>query len=491
LELGAGCGPITRYLGENYKHVDAIEGTFKRAIINRERCRGLDNVRIFCSDVKNLKLEPVYDAVFLVGVLEYAPLYFSGEKNPATFLIELAKSALKPDGTLVIAIENKIGIKYFSGCPEDHNGKIYSGIHGYPQGKCPVTFSKKEIKNLLGDAGFKNIFFNYCFPDYKFLSTIFNDNGGDENFYLHNWIETPFSASDIRVYTFDEALVIKTLSEAGLMGELANSFLIMANQRSDSVFPKDWIAKKFSTKRRKKLLCSTTLKMFPEIHIEKKRLLGQEEEVMFKDKTDTVEVKHKIFDSRWIGGDLMIFDFFKAIYAKNIKEKFTEILKIYYQELIKKYSVNSLDGKGYPLLRGVAVDFVPRNIIKKEGKLFSIDDEWTVGDHIPADYCLFRAINDVLFSQQPRVKKKIKNVDKFTIEIIKYFFPNYNTKRYIENITLEKKFQNTATAELFKINFINSHKVLTQIKNFRPIRKLWNILPEDLKFAVKKMLFNN
>ena len=41
-------------------------------------------INTFLSDVKDLKFEPVYDAVFLVGVLEYAPLYFADSKNPSS-----------------------------------------------------------------------------------------------------------------------------------------------------------------------------------------------------------------------------------------------------------------------------------------------------------------------------------------------------------------------------------------------------------------------
>jgi hypothetical protein len=47
LELGAGCGAITRYLGENCLSVDAIEGSYTRSSIARERCSDLHNVKIF------------------------------------------------------------------------------------------------------------------------------------------------------------------------------------------------------------------------------------------------------------------------------------------------------------------------------------------------------------------------------------------------------------------------------------------------------------
>ena len=35
---------------------------------------------------------------------------------------------LKKGGRIVIAIENRLGLKYFAGCAEDHLGTYFSGI---------------------------------------------------------------------------------------------------------------------------------------------------------------------------------------------------------------------------------------------------------------------------------------------------------------------------------------------------------------------------
>ena len=44
LEIGAGCGAITRFLGETGATVLALEGSLARARIAASRCRDLDNV---------------------------------------------------------------------------------------------------------------------------------------------------------------------------------------------------------------------------------------------------------------------------------------------------------------------------------------------------------------------------------------------------------------------------------------------------------------
>ena len=75
LELGAGCGAITRQLGETGATITAIEGSLARARAASERCRDLPNVKVHCSDFNNIALEPVYDVVTLIGVLEYLAVF--------------------------------------------------------------------------------------------------------------------------------------------------------------------------------------------------------------------------------------------------------------------------------------------------------------------------------------------------------------------------------------------------------------------------------
>ena len=77
LELGCGCGAISRYLGELGIEIDAIEGSLRRAEIARLRCAELDNVTIINQNFNALKLSAnTYDSVFLIGVLEYAKRFY-------------------------------------------------------------------------------------------------------------------------------------------------------------------------------------------------------------------------------------------------------------------------------------------------------------------------------------------------------------------------------------------------------------------------------
>src|ERR1039458_2432232 len=76
LELGCGCGAVTRYLGEIGANVVAVEGSLARARVAAERIRDLANVRVVVDDLLRFDTEETFDWVFLIGVLEYAAVFF-------------------------------------------------------------------------------------------------------------------------------------------------------------------------------------------------------------------------------------------------------------------------------------------------------------------------------------------------------------------------------------------------------------------------------
>ena len=75
LEVGAGCGAITRYLGESGANVIALEGSLRRAAIARSRTRDLDNVDVVADRFSEFSCKQKFDVVTLIGVLEYANLF--------------------------------------------------------------------------------------------------------------------------------------------------------------------------------------------------------------------------------------------------------------------------------------------------------------------------------------------------------------------------------------------------------------------------------
>lgn len=219
LEIGAGCGAITTTLLNKNMQVTAIEMSYKRALINHERNKS-KNLNIIVGNFFDIEVEQKFDYVTIIGVLEYIEAY--SEHTYEEFLRKV-KSLLKPDGKVILAIENRFGLKYFAGTREDHSGIFFQGIEGYQYGRGIKTFTKKELVKLIEKAGFSTYNFYYPFPDYKFPYTIFSDEYlpkvGDIRNILHNYDQD-------RLGLFNEEKVYDSLIENGLFTEFSNSFLV-------------------------------------------------------------------------------------------------------------------------------------------------------------------------------------------------------------------------------------------------------------------------
>lgn len=235
LELGCGCGAVTRYFAENGMMVDAIEGSYSRSRIAAERCRDLASARIYNINYNDIDFYPShYDYALLIGVLEYAPMFIGvADYDPVQAVKKVLmnlRQSLKPNGHLIIAIENKLGMKYFSGCHEDHTSIEYDGILGYPSTDKIITFSKKELSDILAECGFKATHFYYPFPDYKLPSTIISSEYMSrarypENLFARIWFR---SYAKERRYRFPELFFSDSLKKAGIIENFANSFLVVA-----------------------------------------------------------------------------------------------------------------------------------------------------------------------------------------------------------------------------------------------------------------------
>lgn len=238
LELGAGCGSITRQLGETGADVTAIEGSHNRARCARERCRDLSNVSIFCSNFQDIEHDSQFDFVTLIGVLEYSPLFIDSQ-DPFVDCLRMARGALKPGGHLLIAIENQLGLKYFSGITEDHLAVPYVGIEDRYQAKGVRTLGQAELRRKIIDAGFLHTEFQYPFPDYKLPRYILFEEAFSDPEFMPEEIIRHLRARDYSGRGNEEidlALVWPVVTRNGLTQALSNSFLAIAACHSDCTF---------------------------------------------------------------------------------------------------------------------------------------------------------------------------------------------------------------------------------------------------------------
>lgn len=223
LEIGAGMGAVTAAFAPRVERVDCVELSARRAAVNGYRNARYDNIRIYVGNYEDVELPEQYDVVSMIGVLEYASLYIHAQGDPAEAMLRRINSQMKPGGRLYVAIENRLGMKYFAGHCEDHTGQPYVGITGYSGGGTAVTYSKSELESRLKNAGFGSLYFYYPFPDYKLPSVIYSDDmpWGDT-------LPQNVSFQGTNMQAFDAQLAQLSLRSTAEFSTFANSFLVEA-----------------------------------------------------------------------------------------------------------------------------------------------------------------------------------------------------------------------------------------------------------------------
>ena len=257
LEVGAGCGAITGELARRAESVTCIELSKKRSTINATRHMDCDNLTIMVGNFETIEptLTEKYDVITLIGVLEYATSYMTGEHKHHA-MINALKKHLAPGGRIVIAIENRLGLKYFAGCKEDHTGKYFGGIQGYRVEDGVRTFTRPQLEMLLNQCGLKTKFY-YPYPDYKLPHTIYSEEKlpemGELNTNIRNF-------DNDRLVLFDEERAFDAIIFEGVFPTYANSFIVVATEGTSY---DEWdevpIFAKYSDERMERLRMSTRI----------------------------------------------------------------------------------------------------------------------------------------------------------------------------------------------------------------------------------------
>lgn len=230
LEVGCGCGAISRYLAEQFDTVISIEGSRERASLARKRCEDLSSITIISAPFQKISFKKKFDLIFCIGVFEYSSAFIESD-DPYNHIIDYFSAHLNEGGTLIMAIENQFGLKYFSSASEDHTMTRYDGIEGYPRFHSRArTFGYTDLTNHL-KRRFNDIDFYFPFPDYKVPDAVISER-------MFEYIDAgeflgKFKSRDYTLpYTplFSESLAWVEITKNKQAHFFSNSFLILASQ---------------------------------------------------------------------------------------------------------------------------------------------------------------------------------------------------------------------------------------------------------------------
>ena len=462
LEIGAGCGAVTGALCKKAAKVTCIELSRKRSMINAWRHKDFQNLQILMGNFQDIErnLTEKYDYITLIGVFEYGEAYIQSE-TPYVDFLKIISRHLKPDGKIVLAIENRLGLKYWAGCTEDHFGTLFEGLEGYPTTNGVKTFSRKELAEILRKAGNLQAEWYYPFPDYKLPMTIYSDKRLPAKGEL-NRLETNYDR--LRLQLFQESPVYDSLIENDLYPEFANSFLLLIGK--DRV-KTETIYAKFSNERNPKFSIRTEIgenntgtryvQKLPADqtasgHVKKLEKISRELTTFYGREGLELNSCHAEKDGvrlEYLEGETL-----EERLDELLEEgKLEELEKLFFMYIKKIQHIH--DGELFfktpefvevfgdvPVSEtcrcsGMSnIDLVPANILIEKDRVSVIDYEWTFRFPIPCKYILYRMIHYYLESDGKR--RILKDLDFYgkagiTDEEMKIFAEmEQNFQKYME-----------------------------------------------------------
>ncbi len=410
LEIGAGCGAVSRFIGEMATELVALEPSLARARVAAARCEGLHNVKVVVDDLESFTATGQrFDAVTLIGVLEYAHR-FSTHDDAAMHWLRLARSLLNPGGVLLLAIENKLGLKYFAGAPEDHLGRPMLGIGDLypPQG--PRTYGRVELESMLHAAGFAQSGFALPFPDYKLPTSVLLSDGSsampgfdDGAALAEASVGRDADLGGNPLFPMDRTWAV--LAGNGLLADLSNSFMVVAHaDRVEHVYGADnanCSAYHYSVERHRAFckqaafVCQSDGR-----RVVLRRMLSEDE---------APAVGYACFpvDEAYVDGESWARRLYRGLRVDGWQAAgFSGWLRDWARAVLAHHGI-SLDevlvaGNVDQLLPGACIDMLPHNLIEDaQGGLHFIDLEWTREAGIPLGYLLFRGLFETLSACPP------------------------------------------------------------------------------------------
>jgi SAM-dependent methyltransferase len=408
LEIGAGCGAITRFLGEETDaQILALEGSPVRARITAERTRDLKNVTVMVEDIWKFPSKMTFDVITLIGVLEYSPV-FTDKADPFREMLTHVRKLLKPSGVLIVAIENKLGLKYLAGSNEDHHGKPMVGVEGrYGRGEA-TTFGHKEIVSLLGSMGFPEVETYVPLPDYKLVRGVVSEAGMAHPTFDPTDLVTAATRADnnfAQSPSFDVGAAFRQFHKNGMGTDISNSFLLVASKKHER--ESKTLAWHYSVERAPKFAKQITFDAAPRqgVTVRSERLaagvptVGPVVDGLL---TQTVEKSGPYFSGTNLADDVyrvMAPEGWHVVDLATAMNTYVDALVSVVQKETKSRPPRHLDTQ----IPGSFIDAVPQNFIRSaDGNLVLIDREWNYGPSISLGFLIYRAFFTCL-NAAPRV----------------------------------------------------------------------------------------
>lgn len=374
------------------------------------------------------ELQGEYDYLILTEAFEKAGSWF-GKEDPYEAILKSCKAHLAPEGHLILAVDNPLGLTFFAGSKDPFTGKYFEGVEGYPNFPGIRGFSQKSLENLVRKAGFLGVRTYYPYPDYHYMTAM----------YSKEWLPSPGELKgelrnfqEERIQLFQEGKAYDQIIQEGRFPEFSNSYLLDLTEKEQQGEALLYV--KYSVERDTKFRIRTEIIKDPQgkltvrkvpvgedakAHVEglqkiEKALKSRYEEAGIA--VNTCHWNDNFAEFEFLSGDSLEQQLDALLAQKKITEWIALVSK--YQGCLQQVSqekpfyvtedFQKIFGEVVfprPLMAGEIcnIDWIFSNILIKDQQWQIIDYEWTYFFPIPTKYIFWRALGQYLESPQRTV----------------------------------------------------------------------------------------
>ena len=400
---------------------------------------------VVLENINEVKMSAKFDYVTLIGNFEKQET-----EEEIINLLEYAKNCLSKDGKILLAMQNKFGMKYWAGERANKSLNSYFTIENTSKN----IISMPKIKSILKSLKLKYKFY-YPLPDYKLTNVIYTDDFMPNNDNIDARILT-FSDKD-EILNFSEREAYKQLisEDKNLFPFFSNSFFIEISEKDkfeDIRFVSFGVTRK-KEYRIKTVITKNKVYKYADNDEAKEHInrISNNINILNKNKIECLgKTKNDCIECDFLKDAISYDEYLMNIYKEQglecsiqkIKEFYQNILyKLYIENekteknIFDKYNVElpeNLKNKLHFTKNGV-LDLIFQNCLVKKEKIFAYDQEW-FEENVPVEFILYRAI--FYFTEL----KNLENLDNILEKLELKEFSEYFEK-------LENKIQKTLIDE--------------------------------------------
>ena len=398
LEVGSGFGELTNLFVKKKLNIVSIESSLEKSKILEKRFKDFDNIEVIVGEFEKIDIKKKFDYIVITDYLE---------ENDFCKTLENSKKYLKNNGTILLAIDNKYGIKNWKG---KNNYKFILDKD--------FKNTKKYIENNLNELGFINYKFYYIYPEYKAPNLIYTD---EHKITLEDISRNFELNEDYEDLVFKENDLLENIlkDENELINFFANSFLIeISNEKLNDVKYITFTNYRNINKQIQTIITTNKVIKRPvtkeaENHIremiENQQYFPKENCILLDKKKDDITIESDFIVGKRLDEIIeksnnieLEFDKYKNfLYNSNKIILFNEVNKDELLEPLKELNDEILED--FNFTEYGFLDMIPKNCFVVGGINFFFDQEWMI-KFIPLEFILYRAINNTLISNEEKIK---------------------------------------------------------------------------------------